>query len=247
MSPKRPTNFRGGPQAIKLNHTGVSFKNQFRFKNSQTNKEQTFQKTAIPIQNQNDQYRNTNTFSQSTQSLMSISLPNVSQIDELKTQSNSNYPSNNNNDNNHHGTLAVASTNKSIYNPQINIFNNRRYSGPYSINCMMNARRYLIEKFSPLNTGMILQDRLSKDDFEMLKFKLNIPSIFDKDPSKIEMCKNIRIKIRNDIMNRFSFVTARIRDESIYKNLQTIKNSVCEETICDSGKIINFSIKFFEP
>ena len=112
---------------------------------------------------------------------------------------------------------------------------------------MMNARRYLIEKFSPLNTGMILQDRLSKDDFEMLKLKLNIPSIFDKDPSKIEMCKNNRIKIRNDIMNRFSFVTARIRDESIYKNLLTLKNSVCEETICDSGKVINFSTKLFEP
>jgi hypothetical protein len=242
MSPKRPTNFRGGPQAIKLNHTGVSFKNQFRFKSSQTNKEQFFQKTAIPIQNQNDLYRNANTFSQSTKSLMSISLPNLSQVVELKTQSNSNYPSNNNSQD----TPAVASTNKSNYSPQVNIFNNRRYSGPYSINCMMNARRYLIEKLNPLNTGMILQDKLSKDDFEMLKLKLNIPSIFEKDPSKIEMCKNNRIKIRNDIMNRFDFVTARIRDESVYKNLLAIKNSACEKTICDSGKKMN-RIKPFEP
>jgi hypothetical protein len=232
MSPRRPTNFRGGPQAIKLNHTGVSFKNQFRFKSSQTNKEQFFQKTAIPIQNQNDLYRNANTFSQSTQSLMSISLPNLSQVVELKTQNNSNTPSNNNSQH----TSAVASTNKSNYSPQVNIFNNRRYSGPYSINCMM---------LNPLNTGMILQDKLSKDDFEMLKLKLNIPSIFDKDPSKIEMCKNNRIKIRNDIMNRFDFVTARIRDESVYKNLLEIKNSACEKTICDSGKKNELKYKAF--
>ena len=95
---------------------------------------------------------------------MSISLPSI----EIATNNTSSFPSSSYNNQN---SQVVMSNNKVNYNPQINTFNRRRYAGPYSINCIMNARRYLIEKLSPQCTGMILQDKLSKDDFELLKLK----------------------------------------------------------------------------
>jgi len=61
-----------------------------------------------------------------------------------------------------------------------------------------------------------------------------IPSVFDNDLSKIEMCQNNKNKVRNDIIKRLNFVSARIRDEEIYKNLLSIKDSVCDVT--NSGK-----------
>ena len=62
----------------------------------------------------------------------------------------------------------------------------------------------------------------------------NIPSIFDNDLSKIEMFQNTKNKIRNDIVKRFNYVSERIRDEDIYRNLLSIKSSTCE--ISQTGK-----------
>ena len=48
------------------------------------------------------------------------------------------------------------------------------------------------------------------------------------------MFQNIKNKIRNDIVKRLNYVSARIRDEDIYRNLLSIKSSTCE--ISQTGK-----------
>ena len=158
---KRATNFTGGPQTIHLNKK-PPFKVPFRFKNSAPNKEKTLQNESMERQKNPI---NNNDNNEPTISLMSISLPNISPIVESTTQDNSNLLNTNQN------SLGIVSGNRVSYNPQVNIFNKRWYSGPYSINCMINARRYLIEKLSPHSTGMILPDKLSRDEFELLKLK----------------------------------------------------------------------------
>jgi hypothetical protein len=67
-----------------------------------------------------------------------------------------------------------------------------------------------------------------------ISFSGNIPSIFDNDLSKLEMFQNIKNKLRNEIVKRLNYVSARIRDEDIYRNLLSITSGTCE--ISQTGK-----------
>ena len=160
MSPNRAYNFPGGSQRIKLNQK-PPLNVPFRFKNyhPNNNNKKTLNES---IDEPNNSIICNNT--ESTLSLMSISLPSI----EIATNNTSSFPSSSYNNQN---SQVVVSNNKVNYNPQVNTFDRRWYAGPYPINCITNARRYLIEKLSPQCTGMILQDKLSKEDFELLKLK----------------------------------------------------------------------------
>ena len=121
-----------------------------------------------------------------------------------------------------HNDSASKSNINSPYNPKVSLFTKgRSYSGPYPTNCIMNARRYAIEKLCPNNNSMITPDRMTKEDFEILKLKLNIPSVFDRDPNKINLIKSNSIKIRSSINERLLHVNLKMKEDEIFTSLRT--------------------------
>ena len=96
------------------------------------------------------------------------------------------------------------------YSPKVNIFSNqRRYTGPYSVNCIMSARRFLIERLNP-NSTMFHTDKMSKDDLEVLKLKLHVPSRLDGDKATLNKIRNVTSANKSVINKRFEYVNARM-------------------------------------
>ena len=112
---------------------------------------------------------------------------------------------------------------KKAYNPKVSIFSNQRnYTGPYSVNCIMNARRFLIERLNPNNT-IFNTDRMSRDDLEILKLKLNIPCNANED--KLKLMKQLTNANKKLISERHEYVDSKMKEFKGINGLNTNKSS----------------------
>ena len=109
---------------------------------------------------------------------------------------------------------------KGSYEPKCNNLIN--YKGPYPNECLLKARKSLIESFKPVTRSTVYTDRT----FEILKLKLKIPSKFEGDR---KLMNRIRAKQRDHLYDVNQKI--RLAEKLSGKNLEkSEKNKVNKHT-----------------
>lgn len=133
------------------------------------------------------------------------------------------------------------------YNPKVNTLDN--YRGPYSVSCLIRARRTLIEEFLP-NSAVTNRSNYFDRRFEILKMKLRIKSKFDKDNRHWNKMRRETALIKQELVEkalardrRFQYFMNKSSKKTPYDSISTYQSKKVFNSDSDSDDVLFFDEK----